>query len=48
MSVWTLRFANVYSQIKQMWVTFTRLKMWVAIARHNFQVGVNFIERFKG
>ena len=36
MSVQTSQFANVWSQIKQIRVIFTQLKLWVAVARHNF------------
>ena len=31
------RFANDWSKIIQIWVIFTHLKLWVAIARHNFK-----------
>ena len=34
-SGWTSRFANVSSE--QIWVIFTRLKLWIAVARHNFK-----------
>ena len=37
MSVQISRFANVWSQIKQIQVIFTDLKLWVAVARHNFK-----------
>ena len=30
-----LRFANVFSEIKQAWAIFTHLKLWVAVARRN-------------
>ena len=30
------RFENIiWSQIKQIWVIFTHLKLWVAVASHN-------------
>ena len=35
------RFANVWSQMKQTWLIFTHLKLWVAVARHNLK-WVNF------
>ena len=31
------RFANVWSQLEQIWVIFTHLKLWIAVARHNFK-----------
>ena len=37
MSVQTSRFANVWSEIKEICVIFTHLKLWVAVARHNFK-----------
>ena len=37
MSVQTLKFANVWSQIEQLWVSFTHLSLWVAVMRHNFK-----------
>ena len=37
MSVYTSRFANFWSQIKQTWVIFTHLRLCVAVARHNFK-----------
>ena len=37
MSVWTSKFENVCSQIKQMRVIFTHFKLWVAVARYNFK-----------
>ena len=37
MSVYTSRFANVLCQIKQISVIFSHLKLWVAVARHNFK-----------
>ena len=37
MSVWTLGFEIRWAQIKQICVIFTHLKLWVAIARHNFK-----------
>ena len=33
-----IKFANVWSQIKQIWVLFTHLKLWVAT---QLQVGEN-------
>ena len=36
MSVYTSISGNVLSQIKQIWIIFTHLKFWVAVARHNF------------
>ena len=32
-----LGFANIWSHVKQMSVIFTHLKLWVAVARHNFK-----------
>ena len=37
MCVLTSRFANVLCQIRQTGVIFTHLKLWVAVARHNFR-----------
>ena len=37
MCVRTLIFANVWPQIKQIWVIFTHLKLLIAAARHNFK-----------
>ena len=37
MSGITSTFLNVLSQIKQISVIFTHLKLWIAIARHNFK-----------
>ena len=37
MYVYTSRFANICAQIKQIWVIFSHLKLWVAVARHNFK-----------
>ena len=31
----TSRLANICAQIKQIWVFFSQLKLWVAVARHN-------------
>ena len=36
MSVYSSRFANVWSHIKKIGVIFTHMKLWVAVARHNF------------
>ena len=33
--------ANVWPQIKQIWLIFTRLKLWIAVARHNIKRGGN-------
>ena len=34
----------VSSQIKQIWAIFTHLKLWVAVARHNFKlVKIKFV-----
>ena len=33
------RFANVWSQIKQIWVIFTHLNLFVVVARHRFKGG---------
>ena len=33
----TSRFANVWSQIIQMWLIFTHMKLWFAVARHTFK-----------
>ena len=30
-------FANVWSQTKLRWVIFAHLKLWIAVARHNFK-----------
>ena len=30
------RFANICAQFKQIWVILSHLKLWVAVARHNF------------
>ena len=30
-------FANICAQIKQICVIFSHLKLWVAVARHNFK-----------
>ena len=32
-----IKFVKVWSQIKQIWVIFAHLKLWVAVARHNFK-----------
>ena len=37
MSVQTLIFSNAWSQIEQIQVIFTHLKLWVTEARHNFK-----------
>ena len=37
MCVWTSRFANNCAEIKQVWVIFCHLELWVAVARHNFK-----------
>ena len=37
MSAWTWMSANVWFQIKQIWVIFTHLKLWVAVARNHFK-----------
>ena len=37
MRFWTSRFSNVWSQIKQIRVISTHLKLWVAVERHNFK-----------
>ena len=31
------RFENVWFQIKQLRIIFTHLKLWVAVATHNFK-----------
>ena len=33
----TARFANILSQIRRRRVIFTHLKLWIAVARHNFK-----------
>ena len=37
MSVSTSIFTNVCSQIKQIWIIYTHLKLWVAVASRNFK-----------
>ena len=37
MSVQTSRFSNIWSKIKQLWVIVAHLKLWVAVATHNFK-----------
>ena len=37
MCVYTSKLANFWSQIKQICIIFTYLKLWVAVARHNFK-----------
>ena len=37
MCVKKAKFANVLSKTKHIWVIFTHLKLWVAVARHNFK-----------
>ena len=38
MCVKTSRFTNVWSQAKHIGVIFTHLKLWIAVARHNFKL----------
>ena len=41
-----LRFANAWSEIKQIWVIFTHLKLWIATAIHNFKwvkIKINYL-----
>ena len=46
MSISTSRFANVWSQMKQIGVIFTHLKLCVAITRHDFKwVKKKYFER---
>ena len=33
----------MYSQIKQIWVIFTHLKLWIAVAKTQLQMGENLI-----
>ena len=35
-SIETSKFANVCYQIEEISVIFTHLKLWIAVARHNF------------
>ena len=37
MCVETSRFANICAQIKQIFVIFNHIKLWVEIARHSFK-----------
>ena len=44
MCVQTSEFANICAQIKQTRVTFSHLKLWVVVWRHNFSVKIKIIE----
>ena len=50
MCVCTWTFANVCVKIKQIWVIFSHLKLWIAVARHNFKslkILINYFSRIR-